>query len=84
MIILGKSVLTLLNIPRRGRTRDAVAPILTSGAIQRSQAGFVNAGRTRKICGPSLMPLIGQLPQYSGNRYSRSASGPPVSGRLLF
>jgi len=27
----------------------AAAPILTSGAIQRSQADFVNAGRARKV-----------------------------------
>ncbi len=27
----------------------AAAPILTSGAIQRSRTVFVNAGRTRKV-----------------------------------
>jgi hypothetical protein len=70
MIILGESVLTLLNIPRGAGPGVAVAPILSSGAIQRSRVVFVNAGRTGMLRDPSLMPFIGQLPQYSGNRSS--------------
>lgn len=81
MIILGKKRPYLLNIARGAGPGIATAPILTSGAIQRSRAVFVNAGRLRKVYELTLMPLIGQLLQYSGSPNSRGASRQPLAGR---
>jgi hypothetical protein len=44
MIILGKSVRTFEEYPDGAGLGTAAAEILISGAIQRSRAGFVNAG----------------------------------------
>jgi hypothetical protein len=67
MIILGESILTWLKSLHGDGPGTAVAPIPTSGAIQRSRACFVNAGHMHRVYDENLMPFIGQLPHYSGS-----------------
>ena len=80
MIILGKKRPYLMNIPRGEGPGIAVAPILSSGAIQRSRVVFVNAGWTGMLHDTGLMPFIGRLPQYSGSLHTPSTPRPPLEG----